>query len=60
MKAMDHQWFDVKSLLGTVFSFVMAGIGIFTLNEWATIGAIGAGISTTLYTCIKIWKEFKK
>jgi hypothetical protein len=56
---MEQQWFDVKSILGTVFSFVMAGIGIFTLNEWATIGAIGAGVSTTLYTCIKIWKEFK-
>lgn len=56
---MEQQWYDPKSVLGTVFSFIMAGIGVFTLNEWATLGAIGAGISTTVYTCIKIYKEVK-
>lgn len=56
---MEHQWYDGKSVLGTVVSFIMAGIGVLDLNVWATIGAIGAGLSTTIYTCMKIWREIK-
>lgn len=59
MRAMEQQWYDLKSVLGTVFSFIMAGIGVLGLNEWATIGAIAAGFTTAIYTAIKIWKEIK-
>lgn len=59
MKAMEQQWYDLKSVAGTTLSFIMAGIGVIGLNEWATIGAILAGFTTAFYTGIKIWKEFK-
>jgi hypothetical protein len=56
---MEQNWYDAKSVAGTLFSFVLTGISVFTLNEWATVGAIAAGFTTAIYTSIKIYKEIK-
>ena len=59
MKAMEHEIVDLKMVVGLVLSFVMTWIGQVTLSEWATFGAIITALSTTVYTCIKIYKELK-
>lgn len=57
---MEHQYVDLKSVWGSIIAFIFGGIGIFTLNEWATIIAMVAGILTIIHSIMKIVKELKK
>jgi hypothetical protein len=59
MQTMEHQWYDGKSILGTVTSFIFAFIGTFSVQEWASFIAILTGVTTTIYTITKMYNESK-
>jgi len=56
---MQQYHYDGKSIGGSIATITFAFIGQLTLGEWATIMAIGAGLTTIAYNVIKVLKELK-
>lgn len=56
---MEQNWYDGKSFGGALLTIFFAWMGTLTLQDWATIMAVGAGATTIAYNIIKSVKEIK-
>jgi len=54
---MEHQWYGIKSWVGTILTFIFGFIGVENLTTWAIVATIITGFSTAVYTWVKIIKE---
>ncbi len=51
--------YDGKSIGGTIATITFAFIGQLALNEWVSVIALLAGVTTIIYNLVKILKEVK-
>jgi hypothetical protein len=66
MKAMQHNWYDIKSFIGAMCALLFAWmgkvfmwLGISSLQDVAIMFSIIAAATTIIYNVQKILKEYK-